>query len=165
MLVMLMRHVETERPEPETRDSERGITESGRGDASYAAAFMKSLGLEPKLIICSPFRRTRETAETIASNLPYPPPVQSSPSIMPGAGVDEIMKAIKSRVECQDDEWILAVCHEPDISSSLKELLKYSGDFKIPVDPGTLIGLELKCAEGGVKGKLIFTFSPLAMRI
>ncbi len=164
MLVMLMRTAEAVHPSSDVRDSERGITESGRGDASYAAAFMKSLGLEPKLIICSPFKRTKETAETISANLPDPPPVQIAPSIMPGAGVGEIMKAIKSRVECGDQDWILAVGHEPDISSCLKELLKDSGDYSIPVESGTLVGIDLNCREGIVRGKLIFTFSPMAMR-
>ena len=119
-----MRTVEAVQRVGDIRDSERGITESGRGDASYAAAFMKSLGLEPKLIICSPFKRTLETAETIAVNLPDPPPVQVAPSIMPGAGIDEIIKAIKSRVECSDQDWVLAVSHEPDIGLCVRELLR-----------------------------------------
>ncbi|HOK05473.1 MAG TPA: histidine phosphatase family protein [Victivallales bacterium] len=164
MLLMLMRTVEAENFSGEIRDSERSITESGRGDAAYAAEFMKALGLEPKVIICSPFKRTVETAQTLADNLDDPPPVQIAHSIMPGAGLDEILKAIKSRVECSEEDWILAVCHEPDISSCVKELLKESGDYKIPVEPGTLIGLELTCHYGQIKGRLIFLFSPMAMR-
>ncbi len=159
-----MRTVEAEASANDLRDSERGITESGRGDASYAAAFMKALGLEPRLILCSPFRRTCETAETISANLPDAPPVQIAPAIMPGAGMDEIMKAIKSRVECGEDDWTLVVGHEPDIGTCLIEILKSSGDYKIPVESGMLIGMDLKCSEGRIRGKLIFTFSPLAMR-
>jgi len=160
--VILMRSACSESYEQEPRDQDRNLTEAGRQDVATAAAFINALGIRLDAILASPFRRARQTAEELFRQLPEAPPVTTAPAIMPGAGVGELLNAIRSQAQCTDSGWVLAVGHDPDITHTLAETL--GPQYHFPAAPGDLFGLTLACHAGTPRGRLIFSFSPINAR-
>jgi phosphohistidine phosphatase len=58
--LVLLRHAKAERPD-QVPDLDRPLTDRGHADAAAAGAWLAAQGLPPKLVLCSPARRTRET--------------------------------------------------------------------------------------------------------
>lgn len=164
MLLILMRSAESVPFEPGQRDSERVLTDSGCGDVISSAIFINSLGLDPKIVLCSPFKRTKQTADILSEHLTNHAPVVIAPSIMPGSGVEELMRAVISNSDESSDEWVLAVGHQPDIGMTLSELLEPAGQYVLPVDSGSIFGIIVQNINGKLNGQLMFQFSPTAMR-
>ncbi|HBC89467.1 MAG TPA: hypothetical protein DCZ94_21220 [Lentisphaeria bacterium] len=164
MLLILMRSAECVPLEAGQRDSERALTDSGFGDVISSAIFVNSLGLDPKVILSSPFKRTKQTADILSEHLSNHPPVITAASIMPGSGVEELMRAVISNSDAGSDEWVVAVGHQPDIGMTLKELLEPANQFNLPVDPGSIFGIIVQNINGRLSGQLMFQFSPKAMR-
>ena len=164
MHIILMRCASSESYEQEPRDQDRGLTEDGRQDIAAAAAFLNALDIHLDAILTSPFKRARQTAEELARQLPEAPAVTNAPAIMPGAGVEELMRAVCNRVQCSDTGWVLAVGHEPDIGRTLHEALGAQSQYRLPVASGDLFGLALACHAGIPSGRLIFAFSPINAR-
>ncbi len=159
MKLIIMRSGECEILQSGGRDSGRDLIENGCEHIGSAAKFLSKLDISPEIILASPFRRTKHTAELLSSELPAHPPVENAPSIMPGAGVEELLRAVTNRAECNEDRWVAAVCHEPDISFILRSLL-HMDNLNIPVESASLFGLELECSGGRSEGSLLFSFYP-----
>jgi len=68
--LILMRHGKAERHAQNGGDFERALADSGRADAAVMARVLVAAGVAPDLLLVSSARRTRETAERIASNFP-----------------------------------------------------------------------------------------------
>lgn len=67
--VLLVRHAHAEWPLYSGRDFDRPLTPRGEEDAGTTARSIREAGHRPTLILASPSRRTRQTAEIIASVL------------------------------------------------------------------------------------------------
>lgn len=65
--VLLLRHAHAEWPGYAGRDVDRPLTPSGECDAAAAARAIRAAGHRPTLILASPARRTRQTAEAVAA--------------------------------------------------------------------------------------------------
>ena len=60
-----MRHAKSSWTDPSLSDFERPLNERGRRAAPFMGEVLKREGLVPDHIICSPAKRTRETAELV----------------------------------------------------------------------------------------------------
>jgi len=65
--LILMRHGKAERHAQTGGDFERALAESGQADAAVMGQALARLGLTPDLMLVSSARRTRETAERVAT--------------------------------------------------------------------------------------------------
>ncbi len=146
-----------------SRDSERCLTEQGVKEVTASAMFLASIGIMPKAILSSPFKRTTQTAEIISKHMPNNSPVIIAPYIMPGAGAEEFMRSVAARTECKDNDWVIAVGHEPDLGTTVREILGLENGLGIPLMPSTVIGINAKCHEGKLYGRIIFLFSQYGM--
>ena len=163
MKLLLMRHVMAESMEESgvEYDAMRPISERGRRHCHELAKSLVDLGIEPQSAICSPFCRAVETAEEMASISPFP--YTTSSLIAPGAGVDELLKALANNCDTCDD-WVLAVLHEPDVSYLLGKILF---DGKLPFDlevlPGNLYALETEIIDQRVAANVVVSLSPVRL--
>lgn len=71
--LVLIRHTKSNRDNSLLTDFDRPITNDRTGDAIKMAAHLKKSGLQPDLIICSPAKRTQQTAAYFCSALNYKP--------------------------------------------------------------------------------------------
>jgi phosphohistidine phosphatase len=69
--LILIRHTKSNWTDLSLPDFDRPIKKDRIEDAKNMAAQLKSLDVEPDLIICSPAKRTRQTAEYFCDKLKY----------------------------------------------------------------------------------------------
>lgn len=158
MRVILMVGAECVPLEKGQRDSERHISEHGNYQAADAAFFLNSLNVTPQIILASPFLRTQETGKCLAEKLNSECVVESTPGLMPGAGPDEMMRAITQRGDCNDQNWVAVIIHESDAAFILRSLI--GEKYALPIASGTMLGVEISCAHAKISGKLLFSRYP-----
>lgn len=65
----LLRHAKSDRSDPGLADSDRPLAPRGRRDAPAVAAYMRTHGYRPDLVLCSTAVRTRETLALLLPEL------------------------------------------------------------------------------------------------
>ncbi|MCM8538288.1 MAG: histidine phosphatase family protein [Lentisphaeraceae bacterium] len=160
MKILLMRHclAATVEQSGVSYDAERPLTPEGCRHAELVADYLKKLGIIPSKILSTPFLRSGKTAQILSENLGNVPVVTST-QLMPGAGVDDLLGAI-SKNAC-DDEWVLAVAHEPDCSYMLAQLIIKADEFPRKVLPGDIYALTLSIEDQDAKAGIVSSFSPI----
>ncbi|MGC4028143.1 MAG: histidine phosphatase family protein [Steroidobacteraceae bacterium] len=118
--VLLLRHAHAEWPGYTGRDFDRPLTANGESDAAAAARAIRAAGHRPTLILASPARRTRQTAETLATTLGL-----SGTSIMYvealyNASEDALEEALHNHGA--QAAHVVLVAHNPGISALARRL-------------------------------------------
>lgn len=114
-------------------DSQRPLTEKGREKMEWIAAALKRLGLEPDLIVSSPYARAVQTAEILAKVLKYKKDVTHSDCLFPVADADGIVGEINEKYAV--DELVL-VGHEPSLSALVGLLVAGNPEIAIALKNG-----------------------------
>ncbi len=121
---LVVRHGKAADTAPSGRDADRALTEPGIEEmeriAAGLAAFVPSLGL----VLTSPFRRARQTADIVARAL-NDLPVQEEPALASGTTPEAMMAAL---VDCCESSsgGIAMVGHEPDLGHFVSHALAAS---------------------------------------
>ncbi|MFI6417267.1 SixA phosphatase family protein [Streptomyces sp. NPDC050842] len=71
--LLLVRHAKAV-PKHAAEDFERALSDRGRADAPQTGRWLAESGFAPRLVLCSPARRTRQTWQLISLALPDVPP-------------------------------------------------------------------------------------------
>jgi phosphohistidine phosphatase len=119
------------------RDSDRPLTDEGIAKLREVVRGMRALGLSFDLILSSPFRRARQTAEILAGEMGLEEALGSSPHLAPGGDarglIDQINAARKAAV--------LLVGHEPGLGQLISVLLAGDEGTRITVKKASLCKL------------------------
>lgn len=149
MILLFLRHAEAE---PfASSDASRALTPKGLEQAEKVGKFLLRNGILPDLILASPVRRARETAEIVAEKLRKSAPVICpwlACGMTPATCFDEMMAYANF-------SQVLLVGHEPDFSGAIAELLGCRGAGNIRVRKASLTALELSSLRAG-QGELQF---------
>ncbi len=100
-------------------DEERPLSEEGKAAMAHEAATFARLGLRPDLIISSPLRRARETAEIAAIGLGEVGRSIVDGRLREGFGVKQLRQILR---ETGHAKRLLLVGHEPDFSATIRKL-------------------------------------------
>lgn len=126
--VVLVRHAHADWPGYEGRDFDRPLTPRGEEDAHAAGRAIAGAGHRPALVLASPARRTRQTAEIICAELGLAPSVLHF--------VDGLYNATGAALAAQlrqhadgGHHTVMLVAHNPGISDVARRL---SGDPHAP---------------------------------
>lgn len=114
MQIVLFRHgLAIDREDPECPpDFERFLTDKGIERTHAAAAGLRALGVEPDVILASPYVRTRQTAEIAAEELGYAPEnVHLTDALVPEAGPQRFLREAAH----MGVETVLGVGHAPNM--------------------------------------------------
>ncbi len=120
----LMRHAKSSWKHPELEDIDRPLNPRGRRDAPEMGRRLAARGPLPQRILCSPARRTRETAEAVlvgAGEVDVPCKVDDRLYFRGASGWLEAIRETDDRVET-----LLVVGHNPDFSRLLARLAGWS---------------------------------------
>lgn len=116
----IIRHAKSSWDDPALDDRERPLNARGRRAIVTIGAFLAEKGLHPDLVLSSPARRARQTAEGIAGALHYPKPrIRIEPDIYFG-GVPELLRVISGLDNTFSDVFLFG--HEPMLSSLIHQL-------------------------------------------
>ena len=126
--LMLLRHAKSSWAETGQADIDRPLNERGKCAAAEMGRYMASNGLEPKLILCSPARRTKETWGLVAAKLPGTSEVQIAAEIYDFSGGKTLMECLRHKAGAATS--VLLVGHNPSIAG-LAQTLVGTGNGKL----------------------------------
>lgn len=158
MTVYLMRHgIAIERDDPRCpADPERPLTDRGRKLTRQAAHGLRRVGVQPRRVMTSPYRRARETAEIAALVLASIKPEEHQ-GLVPGSDPAKFLTHIaRGKGDC------LVVGHAPLIDDLLALCLG-SGRSISALKKAGVACVELGAEERG-GGTLHWLMTPLALR-
>lgn len=107
MQILLVRHAIAASAAPTGSDADRALTDAGRAEFERVARGLAAFGCRPKLVLHSPLRRARETAELLERALPCA--LQSCPEL-----ADAPSAELLAQLRTTD---VALVGHEPWLSA------------------------------------------------
>lgn len=137
MEIYILRHGEAEPRGPGVVDENRALTKRGRRDVRLVAEQLRDL-MDPELILTSPLRRARETADEVRPSWPGAK-LEPSDLLKPDAQPAALWKDLQKR----KPRAAVLVGHEPHLSHWVAYLLnapvvldfKKGGMLRIDADP------------------------------
>jgi phosphohistidine phosphatase len=136
--LILLRHAEAQ-PADGGDDRQRALSEHGRREAKDAGAWLASHGARPLRALCSPSRRTEETAQLALAALADPPPLQLAGEIY-DATPGELLALLDQHT---DAGTVLLVGHNPGIERLVALLVEGRSDEFRGMPPGGLAVLHI----------------------
>jgi phosphohistidine phosphatase len=121
-------------------DSLRPLTEKGREKMQKIAHALKDLGVEPDLIVSSPYVRASQTAVILAKVFKYKEEVAYSDSLMPMGQPNDMIGEINEKYSVDE---LMLVGHEPNLSSLAGFLLAGAPDISINLKQGGVCCLSV----------------------
>lgn len=117
-------------------DSLRPLSEQGRDEALHMAVRLQSA--RPAVFLCSPYLRTRQTAELLGSQLGQLPAPQLVDWLTPDTPVRQALEQIQMYAGSD----LLLLSHQPLVGELLGLLVEGSRSARLPMPTAALAHLE-----------------------
>jgi phosphohistidine phosphatase len=155
MELYLLRHGAAEQPSGSGKDSDRQLTPEGLHILRRGVKQARLAGLNPSLILSSPYVRAAQTAQVAARLLRYSGEILQSGSLTPNASPSDLWNELRLH---SDHSSILAVTHEPLVSAAACWMLG-STRAMIQFAPGMMVRIDFENPGSEPRGMLrrIFT--------
>ena len=137
MRLYLLRHADA--ADLRTTDAARELTPKGKRQAETVGACCKRLGLRPDVLLASPYRRTVQTAETVAGALEGVE-VKTEDFLKSGMEPEGAFAGLQAYGWAES---VMLVGHQPDVGLLAAALLGINDAGGMPVGKATLIGVEV----------------------
>jgi phosphohistidine phosphatase len=165
MNLYLLRHGIATEPEMAgfKPDSERSLTAKGKNRLRTAARAIVELNLSFDLILSSPFRRAKQTAEIIAKYFKLREKLAFSDDLTPAGNPRLLIQQLNHfRPEPKN---ILLVGHEPYLGQLIALLAGGNTSLEIDFKKGGLCKLEAEFLLYGRCAKLVWLLTPRQMEL
>jgi phosphohistidine phosphatase len=129
MEIWLLRHAAAEEASESGRDADRRLTPEGEKRARAVAGGLASLEPAIELVLTSPYRRARQTAEPAARELGLERRLRESRALEPGRDPQEILEEIREEAAAG----VLLVGHEPHLGALLGRLVAGRPALTLPM--------------------------------
>ncbi len=149
------------------RDEDRPLSEAGRKKMREAAEGIRWLDPRFNLILTSPLRRCRETAEIVATTLGQPEIVSPFDALAPGQGFQtegDSPPRLITELAASSFERVLLVGHLPDLAELTSWLLAGHRNLNVEFKRGTLCLIEVTSLPPRGPGRLRWVLSPGQLR-
>jgi phosphohistidine phosphatase len=162
MLLVLFRHgIAIDRADPACPpDPERMLTPKGKRRTRAAAAGLAALGVEPDLILSSPYKRARETAEIAADALKV---ARGDIQLLPCLQPDEPPTGLFETLAKIQAGGVLIAGHAPNLDLVLRYALDSGSKPLTDLKKAGAACLELR-KPGKPGGRLMWLLEPSALR-
>jgi phosphohistidine phosphatase len=136
MNLYILRHGEAVRlGEGIRRDADRPLTPRGIADATLVGAALAKLDPGLPLLLCSPFLRARQTAESVAAQFPVPPAIEETESLSPGFRPEALVTRLR---DIPPGGSVLVVGHQPDLGVFITYVIEGESPESIAMPPAAL---------------------------
>jgi phosphohistidine phosphatase len=129
MEVWLLRHAAAEDSSESGKDADRALTADGEKRARAVARGLAALEPAIELVLTSPYRRARQTAEPAARALDLERRLRETRALEPGRDPQEILDELRA----EKAGGVLLVGHEPHLGALLGRLLAGRPLLTIPL--------------------------------
>ena len=137
--LILLRHAEAQVAEASGDDHERALSERGEEEARAAGAWLAEHGVAPDCVLCSPARRTDETARLVLAQLANAPAAVTAREIY-DATPGELLALLDQHHEARV---VMLVGHNPGIERLVALLVEGRSDQFRGMPPGGLAILHV----------------------
>src|SRR5881296_3750904 len=96
MEIYILRHGIAEEASHGMRDADRALTPEGASKLLQVLRRARAVDVEPSLILTSPYRRARETAEIAAKSLRGESTLLETPALTPESSPEAVWEAIRT---------------------------------------------------------------------
>lgn len=136
MFLYIMRHANagTVRESPEL-DAKRGLIKEGKEQCILMARLLGALKAPIDVIVSSPLKRARQTAQLVGTELGYDAQVEVSPALGLNASYAEFQALL---AKYADREGILVVGHNPNIFQFLGRTITGNGGAAVRMRKGSI---------------------------
>jgi phosphohistidine phosphatase len=139
MDLWLLRHATAEERSSSGRDEDRALTADGAKRARAVARGLAALEPGISLVLTSPYRRARQTAEPVLEALGVSRKLRESQALEPARDPEEII----AEVQAEEAESVLLVGHQPHLGALLGHLVT-GGRFEIPLKKASVARVTLE---------------------
>jgi len=154
--VYLLRHGIAEEGLSGGSDSMRALVPEGRRKLRDVLKVAKAARVKPGLIVSSPYRRARQSAEIAADVLGYTKQIIESETLLPSGSPAAVWDEIRAH---RDEESILLVGHEPLFSQTTAHLLA-SPAMQVEFKKGALLRIDFDQFPPSPRGWLRWMLPP-----
>jgi phosphohistidine phosphatase len=153
MELYLLRHGIAENGSP---DAARKLTDKGKEKTAAIAQMARKAGVEPSLIVSSPYVRAVETAELVAAELGYSGPIVKFESLVPHGNPEGVWNDVSDH---RSESSILLAGHEPLLSVLMAWLLACPA-LRVEMKKSTLVRIDVDSFRGAPRGILRWMIVP-----
>jgi phosphohistidine phosphatase len=143
-------------------DSLRPLTGGGKAKMRAIARGMRAMRLSFDLVLSSPYRRARDTAQIVVKEFGLDDSIELSPDLEPGGDPDRLMRRLAETRPGPSS--VLLVGHEPYLSSLISMLLSGGSHDSITLKKGGLCKLTLGRVTYGRCATLEWLLTPRQLR-
>ncbi len=151
--VLILRHAKSSWSNPGLADIDRPLNKRGKRDAPRMGAWLDAQELIPDLILSSPARRARKTAQAVSEYSSYDGEIETVPDFYPGDPYTFIDTLMSIPDEYQS---VMIVAHNPGLEELLYTLSGESA--RMPTSSLAQVELPLdswRDLDDEVDGKLV----------
>jgi phosphohistidine phosphatase len=125
MNLYLMRHADAgvSRENP-VLDAKRGLIKEGKQQCMLMAGMLTGLKAQIDVIISSPLKRARQTAQFVATEIAFDSPVLTSSALAPDGDYAALQKLL---AEHSSREGVLVVGHNPNLHQFIARMMSGNG--------------------------------------
>jgi phosphohistidine phosphatase len=161
MDLYLVRHAIAEGASSSGRDADRALTADGKGKMRRAAQGLRELDVRLDLILASPYRRTVETAEILASVLGGVD-TRVLPELAAGAEVVPLLAALRPYRHL---EALALVGHQPDLGIFASQIATGSPSAcPLAFKKGAVACFAIHAPRNSLRGDLVWFMTPKQLR-
>lgn len=157
MKLYLVRHAIAEDSTDYEDDSLRPLTEKGREKMKRIAAALREIGVQPDLIVSSPYLRASQTAAILAKELKYKEELSYSDFLVPMGEPNDMIGEINEKYPVDE---LMLVGHEPSLSTLAGVLLAGDADIAIDLKKGGVCCLSVDDLRYDRKAVLEWLITP-----
>ena len=143
------------------KDSERPLTDEGKCKLRKICKAMKQLDLSFDLILSSPYKRARQTAEIVAEH--FNEEVEFTDSLTPQGSMQELIAEINQIKPLPEN--VMVVGHEPYLSELLSLLVSGETRFGVTLKKAGLAKISVDDLKYGRCGSLEWLLTPKVMKL
>jgi phosphohistidine phosphatase len=153
MEIYLLRHGVAEDGKPGSRDADRALTAEGKKKLRVVLEVAKRGGMDPEVIVTSPYRRALETARIAAEVLDHKSGLIEARALTPDSRVEDAWEEI-----CLHDDArsILVSGHEPLTG----ELIRFLCGAVVDVKKGSITRIDVAIPTRRPSGVLKWVLTP-----
>ncbi len=151
MELWLLRHAAAEDRAATGRDEDRELTAEGARRAREVARGLARMNPGIDLVLTSPLRRARQTAEPVVEALGLGKSFRQTRALEPDREPEEILE----EVEAEGHDAVLLVGHEPHLGVLLGSLVTGPSGVEIPMKKAAIARVELQGRRRGALRALL----------
>ena len=148
--VYLLRHGVAEEGRVGASDADRALTQDGRRKLRLVLKAASEAGVQPAMILTSPFKRAVQTAEMARKALGYKNEILRTKALIPSSTVDQVWEEIRVH---RDEESLMLVGHNP-LFDHLAAYLLGRQEVQIDFKKGAILRIDLENFAAQPKGIL-----------